>query len=195
MVTGTKEKILTEAYRLIHKNGFRATSVEAIAKAAGVKKANVFYYFPTKEALGLELLDQVASKALATILAPSFAEGRHPTEQLRDYLQFARTQMDENLCEGGCPLGNLALEMADVDEAFRQRLARFFETWESMIEGALRQGLEQGVYRETLDPRAMAEFIVSSLEGAILLAKTKRSSEALVNVESHLMTLLESHHL
>ncbi|MEE9305664.1 MAG: TetR/AcrR family transcriptional regulator, partial [bacterium] len=64
MTTGTKEKILNEAQRLIHTNGFRATSVDAIAKASGVKKANVFYYFPTKEALGLELLDRMATYIL-----------------------------------------------------------------------------------------------------------------------------------
>ncbi|MFQ6672938.1 MAG: TetR/AcrR family transcriptional regulator, partial [Candidatus Tectimicrobiota bacterium] len=49
MTVGTKEKILREARRLIHMNGFRATSVDTIAKAAGIKKANIFYYFPTKE--------------------------------------------------------------------------------------------------------------------------------------------------
>ena len=48
MELGTKERILREAQRLIHTNGFRATSVDAIAKASGVKKANVFYYFPNK---------------------------------------------------------------------------------------------------------------------------------------------------
>lgn len=194
MVTSTKEKILSEAYRLIHKNGFRATSVDAIAKAADVKKANVFYYFPTKEALGLELLDRVATMALEQFLAPSFSEDRHPTDQLREYLKFPLMHMEESLCQGGCPLGNLALEMADVDEAFRTRLARFFKDWQSALEGLLRRGLGQGVYKDTLDPHAMSEFIVSSLEGAILLAKTLRSTGTVANAQSQLVTLLESYH-
>lgn len=194
MQSATKEKILEEAYRLIHKNGFRSTSVEAIANAAGVKKANVFYYFPTKEALGLELLERVSSVALDEVLSPPLAGESHPTERLRDHLKFARTHMEQASCEGGCPLGNLALEMADVDETFRMRLARFFEQWQTMIEGVLKHGMEAGVYRATIDPRALAEFIVSSMEGAILLAKTTRRTEALENAENHLVTLLESCH-
>ena len=193
MTTGTKEKILAEAQQLIHTNGFRATSVDAIAKASGVKKANVFYYFPTKEALGLELLDRMATFAVDHILTPTFDDDRHPTEQLRDYLKLVRGHMEENYCAGGCPLGNLALEMADVDEAFRTRLTHFFEAWESVIEGVLKRGLETGMYLETMDPHATASFIVSALEGAILLAKTKRDPKVLAYAESHLMHLLEGY--
>ena len=194
MTTGTKEKILNEAQRLIHTNGFRATSVDAIAKASGVKKANVFYYFPTKEELGLELLDQMATYILDHMLAPVFATDRHPTEQIRDNIQGVRANLEAFDCQGGCPLGNMALEMADVDERFRTRLARFFEEWEHAIEGALQRGLKEGVYQRTLDPSATAGFIVSSIEGAILLAKTKRDPEVLAHAESQLMNLMESYH-
>lgn len=193
MELGTKEKILNEAQRLIHTNGFRATSVDAIAKASGVKKANVFYYFPTKEALGLEVLDRMATYILDNMLTPIFADDRHPEEQIRDYIRLIRTGLEEGNCQGGCPLGNLALEMADVDEDFRTRLVRFFEDLGSLIEGALQRGLEKGLYRETLDPSATAAFIVSSVQGAIMLAKTKREPEALAHAETQLVTLLESH--
>lgn len=193
MELGTKEKILREAQRLIHTNGFRATSVDAIAKASGVKKANVFYYFPNKEELGLELLDRMATFLINQVLTPLFVTDRHPTEQIRDNIQGIRSNLEAFNCEGGCPLGNMALEMADVNEAFRTRLTQFFEAWESVIEGALQRGRDSGVYRETMDPRATASFIVSSLEGAILLAKTKRDPKVLAYAESHLMHLLEGY--
>ncbi len=193
MTTGTKEKILREAQRLIHTNGFRATSVDAIANAAGVKKANVFYYFPNKEALGLELLDRMTTFLINQVLTPLFVTDRHPTEQIRDNIQGIRSNLEAFNCEGGCPLGNMALEMADVDEAFRTRLTQFFEAWEGMIEGVLQRGRDSDLYRETMDPRATASFIVSALEGAILLAKTKRDPEVLSYAESHLMHLLEGY--
>ncbi len=193
MELGTKEKILHEAQQLVYMNGFRATSVDAIAKASGVKKANVFYYFPTKEALGLELLDRMATYILDNMLTPIFADDRHPAEQIRDYIRLIRTGLEEGNCQGGCPLGNMALEMADVDEDFRTRLVRFFEDLGSLIEGALQRGLEKGLYRDTLDPSATAAFIVSSVQGAIMLAKTKREPEALAHAETQLVTLLESY--
>jgi len=193
MTTGTKEKILREAQRLIHTNGFRATSVDAIANAAGVKKANVFYYFPNKEVLGLELLDRMATFLINQVLTPLYVTDRHPTEQIRDNIQGIRSNLEAFNCEGGCPLGNMALEMADVDEAFRTRLTQFFEAWEGMIEGVLQRGRDSDLYRETMDPQATASFIVSALEGAILLAKTKRDPEVLSYAESHLVKILESY--
>ncbi len=93
-------------------------------KAAGVKNANVFYYFPNKEALGLELLDRMATFAVDHILTPTFDDIRHPTEQLRDYLKLVRGHMEESYCAGGCPLGNLPLEVL----AYEGRLHREIET-------------------------------------------------------------------
>jgi len=42
---------MEEAIRLFGKNGYQGTSLDAVAKAAGVRKQTLLYYFPTKEAL------------------------------------------------------------------------------------------------------------------------------------------------
>ena len=52
-----RENILRSAMGLIHARGFRDVSMEDVAESAGLKKANLFHYYPTKEALGLATLD------------------------------------------------------------------------------------------------------------------------------------------
>jgi TetR/AcrR family transcriptional regulator len=46
-----RRRLMEEAIRLFGKNGYQGTSLDAVAKAAGVRKQTLLYYFPTKEAL------------------------------------------------------------------------------------------------------------------------------------------------
>ena len=71
-------------------------------------------------------------------------------------------------------MGNLASELSDVHEGFRQRLARIFEEWRSTLTEALRRGQENGRISEECQPATVAQFLVASLEGAILLAKVAK---------------------
>ena len=61
-----REKILCSAHRLIYKSGFKGVSMEDIAEAAGIKKANLFHYYPTKEALGLAVFDFAVQGSMET---------------------------------------------------------------------------------------------------------------------------------
>ena len=192
---GTRDKILQKAKELVYKHGFKSTSMDQLAISCGIKKANIFYYFATKEKLGLEILEYLTAWAEKEVLEPAFTSDLHPTEQVRHYIRQVRRGFEAQGCQGGCPLGNLAVEMADVDERFRTRLSDFFATWELLIENSLRRGQEKGQFGGSLNPKEAALFIVSALEGAILMAKTKRDPEVFANVEAHLVGFLESHQI
>ena len=57
---GARQRILEAARKLFHERGLRGVSMEDVAGAAGIKKANLFHYYPTKESLELAVLDQAA---------------------------------------------------------------------------------------------------------------------------------------
>src|SRR2546426_335657 len=77
----------------------------------------------------------------------------------------------ERNCVGGCPLGNLASELSDVHEGFRARLASVFAAWRERLTLALRTEQLRGAVDSACRPGAVADFLVASLEGAILLTK------------------------
>ena len=74
-------------------------------------------------------------------------------------------------CIGGCPLGNLALELSDIHEEFRQRLDSAFRNLRSRIEDALAQAESQGTLRPGADIVRLAHFIVAGFEGALMMGK------------------------
>jgi TetR/AcrR family acrAB operon transcriptional repressor len=63
------EKILNSALHLFVSRGYRSTAVEDIAKACELTKGAVYFYFPTKAAILLSLLDEVEEAIVGKMVA------------------------------------------------------------------------------------------------------------------------------
>ena len=71
-------------------------------------------------------------------------------------------------------MGNLASELSDVHEGFRQRLVGIFDLWRARLAEAVSRGQGRGSVRADVDATRVAQFLVAGLEGAILLSKVTR---------------------
>jgi TetR/AcrR family transcriptional repressor of nem operon len=171
----TRDQILDAAGRLIHLRGYHNTSLDDVLRESGVGKGNFYYYFKSKEGLGFAIIDRVVQGFLERTLEPAFADATaDPIEQIHGFLDRLVESHRKRNCVGGCPMGNLACELSDVHEGFRQRLAEIFEHWRVKVEGALERGRASGRLRADLNVAGAAGFVVASLEGAILMAKVTR---------------------
>ena len=109
----TKDKILAEAARLIHKKGFEATTINDLVKATGIKKGCLYFHFSGKDELSFAVLEKAKADFFAFL--DSLLEGKTPGDRLNNLfkgLQDAQRDMDFS---GGCIFGNTALEMGDKD--------------------------------------------------------------------------------
>jgi len=77
----------------------------------------------------------------------------------------------------GCPLNNLAQEMAPIDEGFRQHLESLYWLWRKGLARSLRKGQQHGSVRGDVDAEESAAFLGASLEGAFGLAKTAQNMD------------------
>jgi len=78
-------------------------------------------------------------------------------------------------CHGGCPVGSLANELAELDESSRLRLSDVFAEWEGMIAHALQRMVDSGELATTADAKQLSIAMMASLQGGFLLSKTSRS--------------------
>ena len=168
----TREAILEAATELMHLKGYQATTLDDVLKESGVGKGNFYYHFKSKEDLGYAILDQVISAFLERTLDPCFSETSAPRlTQIRCFLDRVLAAQRERNCVGGCALGNLASELSDVHEGFRKRLSGVFKAWRERLTGALEEAQAAGSVRPDCRPDPVAQFLVASLEGAILVTK------------------------
>jgi TetR/AcrR family transcriptional repressor of nem operon len=170
---GNRERILDAAARLFHERGFQGTSLDDIVAASGVCRSNLYYHFASKEALGLAVLDRLASRFRAAVIDGTLRDARRPArERLEAFLAAVTDNLQADACRRGCPFGNLAAELAGEHPEFRERLSALFRRWEDAVLACLRDGVRQGELRADLDVERVATALVSQFEGAVLLSKT-----------------------
>ena len=172
-----KDKIVEAATELFHLYGYDETSIDMLIKKAGVSKSNFYYYFEGKEELGLGVLTKLADNQIREF-SEIMESDLNPVEQFVEcYKRAVSLQRDllEQAIYGGSFFGNMAIEQSSVNEKFRSVLEKYFHECEIFIEKGLRRGIEQGFFNEDIDPREVARYMLSHFEGAILLAKVKKS--------------------
>lgn len=168
----TREAVIAAASKLIRLHGYHGTSVDDVLRESGVGKGNFYYYFKSKEELGYAILDGLIADFLARTLEPCFADPDvNPLAQIHCLLDRVLEAQRGRHCVGGCPFGNLACELSDVHEGFRNRLAVVFSTWRDRLTRAIGEAQARGLVTPGCVPVAVAHFLVASLEGAILMTK------------------------
>ena len=171
----TRDQILNAAARLMHVQGYQSTSLDDVLRESGVGKGNFYYYFKSKEDLGYAIIDRTTRAFVERSLGPAFADVEaDPIAQIDGFLDRVLEAQRQRNCVGGCVMGNLACELSDVHEGFRQRLAELFDIWRTHLADALLRGRRRGYLRGDADPSRLAHFLVAGLEGAILLSKVTR---------------------
>ncbi|MDX3239256.1 TetR/AcrR family transcriptional regulator [Streptomyces sp. ME03-5709C] len=166
-------KIITAAQTLIEQRGYSALGVAEICKAAGVPKGSFYYFFESKEALALTVIDEhwAAQKREWTRILSADAA---PLERLRRLFEateeFQHAGQQSCGTVSGCMFGNLTLEMSNQTESIRGRLQEIFDAQVGMIDALVAEARERGQVT-VADTRAAAASIVAQLEGQVLFAK------------------------
>ena len=167
------ERILTAGTKLFGQRSYGTIGVAEIAAEAKVPKGSFYYFFPSKQALALAVIDKHWEKQRAEWVRILTASGPL-TERLRD-LFVATTEIQRDALNGtgavvGCMFGNLALEVSGQDDPVRSRLQEIFDEQIDIVEAALRSGDEAGELT-VATPRETAKSIVAQIEGMVLFAK------------------------
>ena len=85
-VSAKKQAILTAALNTFSQYGIHGTRLEQVAELAGVSKTNLLYYFPSKEALYVAVMQQILDIWLAPLKA--FREDLAPLVAIKEYIRL-----------------------------------------------------------------------------------------------------------
>jgi hypothetical protein len=106
------------------------------------------------------------------LLAPAWKGVADPIEKIFALLARYRQSVVQTDCVYGCPIGSLALEIHEPDPPVRKALADNFSAWVDAVEQCL---LESNLrLPKRLDRRELAEFVLTTMEGGVMQARTHR---------------------
>jgi len=171
----TRLRIIRTAADLFHKQGARATSPDEIIEASQTGKGQFYHYFKSKEGLVHEVLqtylDEIKSGA-----APVDYEISSWHDLEKWFRAHVELQKHYEMTRG-CPFGTLGNEATVNDELIRQDVSLIFEVIKNKLAAFFVKEKATGKLAKQADPERMADFCISSIQGAMLMGKIKRSSK------------------
>jgi TetR/AcrR family transcriptional repressor of nem operon len=173
MKNPTRDRLVEAARTLFWKHGYASTGIAQILKAADAGSGSLYYFFPTKEDLLLAVLEWYQENLWPEVVQPVFDRVSDPIERIFGILDAYRRGLLATSYQHGCPIGNLSLELADSHPAARQLLAVNFTGWRRAIEQCLGEAVEK--LPDSLDREQLALFVLTTMEGAVMLARAYQS--------------------
>ena len=172
MPLDTRLRILLAAMDLFSEKGFGSTSISDILSRSQANSGSLYHFFPGKQDVLVGVLELYRDGIHRMLLEPAWQGVEDPIERVFALLDRYRGALLESECVYGCPIGSLALELHEPDPPVRELLAQNFTGWTGAIGGCLAAAADR-LPRET-DIQGLAEFILTTMEGGVMQARTHR---------------------
>jgi TetR/AcrR family transcriptional repressor of nem operon len=183
---GTAERILDIAERLVQLRGFNNFSYADIAAELGITKASLHYHFPGKAELGQALIARYTER-----FSDALNQIDHDLPDPRTKLEaYASLYADVLRGKRMCMCGILAAEYQTLPEPMRGAVICFFDKNQEWLAAVLTQGQADGTLRFTGSPGEIAQSILSTLEGAMLIARPYGDMARFNSTAHHLLASL-----
>jgi TetR/AcrR family transcriptional repressor of nem operon len=179
MSSTTKESLLDIGMNQVRREGFDAVSIMDIVKEAGVPKGSFHYYFDSKEAFGMELLDHFGQYIHQATKADIAVPGLSAYERLRRVFTGYAERMRKDEFRSGCLAGIMALEISDRSDPLRKKANQLLTRFQKALLPLIEQAREEGDIASDLDTQTLARFIANSWQGALIRMKAQKSNAAL----------------
>lgn len=168
----TRQRILIAAMELFAAKGYGSTSVSDILARSQANSGSLYHYFPGKQDVLIGVLEAYRDGIGPMLLEPAWQSVEDPIDRIFALLARYRGMLRESQCLYGCPIGSLALELHEPDPPVRALLAENFNRWITAIQDCLTDA--RGRLPADTDVRALAEFILTTMEGGVMQARTSR---------------------
>jgi len=164
----TSQRILDIAERLVQTRGFNGFSYADIASALKVTKASLHYHFPAKADLGKQLIERYERNFVGALEAID-EKSANAADKLRRYADIYAEVLRNNRM---CLCGMLAAEYATLPKPMREDVRHFFDTNERWLVTVLQEGKRDRSLKFSGAPADVAQALVGSLEGAMMIARS-----------------------
>lgn len=170
----TKREIIEKSAPLFNMYGYAGTSMKKIVEETGYQMGGIYRHFEKKDDLAKAVFLYNFMK-LKELYYQGITKSQSPKEQLLTLMDNSRKMFFSPFFKGGCPILNTAIEVDDTDEVFRQMAVEGLNELIQNLENILEAGKKTGEFLKTIDSKKEANYIIATVEGAIMMGKLKKS--------------------
>ncbi|HVX32608.1 MAG TPA: helix-turn-helix domain-containing protein [Solirubrobacterales bacterium] len=162
----TRERILFATAELFRRQGYNGTGLKQVVAAADAPFGSLYHHFPGGK---VELAEEVIGSAGAffqALVTAVYDEQVTTETAVRAVFAGAAETLEATDYEDACPIATVALEVASTDDRLRAATAAVFDRWTDAL-------------TDRVGDRAKALAIIAALEGAFILCRAARDTEAM----------------
>lgn len=180
----SRRRMLRAAAQLLQRQGYHATGLRQLLAESAAPRGSLYFHFPGgKEQIAAEAVREEGERVARAIRA-TLAANPNPAEGVRASGRALAEILRRSDFRDGCPVATVALEAATGSPRIREACDASFRAWEAPLRDHLRAA---GFAAERAD--GLATLTLAALEGALVVARTRREVEPLVRVADELAAL------
>lgn len=176
------DSLLEKGMLLLWSNGYNATSVNDIVKAAEIPKGSFYFYFDSKEDFAVKAIEAYFEQMIAPVVEILHNTSVSPKQRILNLYEHRAHVLKEELnCKMGCLACNVGNEMAEHSEKIRNAINEKERLVHQFITDVVLEAQEHGEIDSSLSAAELVAFMEDAGKGAMISMKAKQSSEPIDN--------------
>jgi len=181
---------LDKAMHVFWHKGYEATSVEDLLSAMDINRGSLYDTFGDKRQLFLKVMDRYCHG----FVGEKFSLLDQPGPALPTLRRFIHGMIEGALADPqrrGCLIANTVMELAPHEKDIASTLRRALKMGEDTFFGILTRAKAQGELGPDKDPRILARFLITMMQGTTVMIKSGASADAVKQTAETALTILD----
>lgn len=191
----TKQIILDTAMQLFWQSSYESVGTDLICKAANVRKGSLYHFFPSKDVLAFEVVNERWRLFESQVLKLAFDKNIPPLKRFERFADIVTSMVikmkEKNGDVYGCPFANFACELSTQKTEIRQRITQIFDKYIQYFEQSMQDAVAAGELPARFNCAQNAKLLFTSVQGSVLLAKSTNDPSFLPEHFQQIFVLLQ----
>ncbi|AXH14608.1 TetR/AcrR family transcriptional regulator [Malaciobacter mytili] len=183
-----RTRLIEATFQEVFSQGYNKASLSNILEKANTKKGSMYHYFPSKKDMVLAMIEEKIENRLKIKWE---ALEKKDKGILDAFIAILKDTPNWDLTYG-CPLGNLLQEFLNEDKEFEQLLNTILDKWKNQFINILQKAKDNKELKEDTNIEELAIFLMSSIQGALLLTKKYTTDKLFVASMNQLISYINS---
>jgi TetR/AcrR family transcriptional repressor of nem operon len=185
-----RDAVLDAAMHAFWLNGFEATSIQDLVDATGLNRGSLYNEFEDKAGLFKAVVKRYAEISPTRVLVEAAATAP-PRETIENFFAAIVRRARDDKENKGCLITNTAAELCARDKHIGEWVGGMIKRTEDALTELVRRGQKDGSITHDKPARTLARFLLSGIEGIIVLSKTGMNARALRDVADVTLSALD----
>jgi TetR/AcrR family transcriptional regulator, transcriptional repressor for nem operon len=185
----TRQFIIERSAPIFNVKGLAATAMSDIMEATRLSKGSLYVHFENKDVLASAVVDY-NMQLLGKKVQAGMAKHTSPKAKLIAYVDVLGDAIDTPV-KGGCPILNFGTEADDTNTAVRKKVNETIDSAIKTITGLLKDGIKNGEFKPTLNPKEFATMMFAMIEGGVMISRVAGNNARLALINKHIKNLIE----